>query len=75
VPARIPGSSWPSCSSVPFFVLLFATSCGGTISQSHPRMFRGRTEQQLNLASADFGPQGPVEGAATTGPIDAVGLS
>jgi hypothetical protein len=37
-------------------------------------MFGGRREQQLNCAGADVGPQGPVEGAATTGPVDAVGL-
>jgi hypothetical protein len=56
------------------FVSRPATSCGGTLSQSHPRTSRGRREQQLNFACADVGPQGPAECATTTCFGDALGL-
>ena len=57
-----------------FFVLLAATCCGGVISQPHPRTFRDHREHQFNVGHADVGPQGPAEGAPTTGSADAVGL-
>ncbi len=41
---------------------------------SHPRMFGGHREQQLDVACAYLSTQGSSEGAAAPSPDDAVGL-
>ena len=74
VPVRKPGFSWPSPSSVPFFVFPCAAFGGGLTCLSHPRTFGGHREQQLNVTCADLGPQGSVESATVTGPHDATRL-
>jgi hypothetical protein len=74
VPARKPGSFWPSCSSVLFFVSFGTPFGSGAVRTFYPRMFRGHREQHPDVCSADLGPQRPTEGTAAHSLFDALGL-
>ena len=74
VPARKPGSFWPSCSSVLFFVSFGTPFGSGAVRTFYPRMFRGHREQHLDVCSADLGTQRPTEGTAAHSLFDALGL-
>ncbi len=74
MPARKPGSFWPSCSSVLFFVSFGTPFGSGAVRTFYPRTFRGRREQHLDVCSAYLGTQGPTEGTAAYSLFDALGL-